>query len=454
MNILVLTQYGGKILGPIARFILGPILNAIFNLLNLVGIPNIGLSIILFTIVIYLLMLPLTIKQQKFSKLQAKMQPELQAIQNKYKDKRDQDSQLAMNQETQAVYAKYGVSPVGSCLQLLIQMPILFALYRVIYAIPAYVTKIGETFMVLANKVYETDNGAFLFTASGDDFKNLEKAVSMYARGAADIMADTEKTETVKNFIIDVLNKASSKELILISQHYGLSDLTYNGKQIISSYDAGGKIVTKGLIDIYNNFLGINIGNTPSDTIKNAFSEGQYLLIVGAILIPVLAAVTQWLNVKLTPQQQNNNNSNPNDQSAQMAQSMKMMNTFMPIFSAVMCFTFPAGVGIYWIAGSVVRSIQQVAVNKYIDKMDIDDVIKKNLEKKNERLKKAGIDPNKISANANRSTRAVERLTKIKEENEAKVKEAQEKALNSGSKGGSIAAKANMVKKYNEKNNK
>ena len=137
MNTIVLTEYGGKILGPIAKYILGPILNGIFSLLDLIKLPNVGVAIILFTIVIYLLLLPLTIKQQKFSKLQAKMQPELKAIQDKYKNKKDQDSQMAMNQETQAVYNKYGVSPMGSCVQLLIQMPILFALYRVIYSIPA-----------------------------------------------------------------------------------------------------------------------------------------------------------------------------------------------------------------------------------------------------------------------------------------------------------------------------
>ena len=113
-------------------------MNGIFEVINFIGIPNIGLSIILFTIVVYLMMLPLTIKQQKFSKLSAKMNPELQAIQAKYKNRKDNESAMQMNAETQAVYAKYGVSPTGSCVQLLIQMPILLALYQVISKIPAY----------------------------------------------------------------------------------------------------------------------------------------------------------------------------------------------------------------------------------------------------------------------------------------------------------------------------
>ena len=98
------------IVGPIAK-LLGYLMEGIFTVLDLIGIPNIGLSIILFTIIMYLLMMPLTIKQQKFSKLSAKMNPELQAIQNKYKNKKDNDSMMAMNEETRAVYAKYGVSP-------------------------------------------------------------------------------------------------------------------------------------------------------------------------------------------------------------------------------------------------------------------------------------------------------------------------------------------------------
>ena len=126
---LLATQHTGAFLGPIAK-LLGWIMNAIFNLMDsLFGVQNIGLSIILFTVVVYMCMLPLTYKQQKFSKMSAKMNPEIKAVQKKYAGKQDQASMMAMQDETKAVYAKYGVSPSGSCVQLIIQMPILFALY-------------------------------------------------------------------------------------------------------------------------------------------------------------------------------------------------------------------------------------------------------------------------------------------------------------------------------------
>lgn len=434
MEYLVLTQYSGKILGPIAKYILGPILNGIFIFLDWLpwkNSANVGVAIILFTIVIYLLLLPLTIKQQKFSKLQAKMQPELQAIQAKYKGKKDQDSQMAMNQETQQVYAKYGVSPTGSCLQLLIQMPILFALYRVIYAIPAYVPMVKNSYTELVDKLMAKEGASELLQSfsSAAGF-NKQFSNELFTSG---------NVEYVQNTYIDVLNRASNADWLSISEKF--PDL----KTFVDS--------TMASLHNYNNFLGLDIGYSPKETITSAIANHSYFLVFLAVLIPVLSAVTQWINVKLTPAA-NNDQKTGNEQADQMAQSMKAMNTFMPIMSAVFCLTLPAGMGLYWIAGSVVRSIQQVAINKYIDKLDLDAVIKKNVEKKNERLRKAGIDPEKLTANANRSTKSVSAKANINvsTSNETKLN-GQPIENKNVSKANSIAAKANLVKQYNEKNN-
>ena len=110
---IILTQYDGAILGPIAK-LLGWIMNAIFNMMDsLFGIQNIGLCIILFTIVIYMCMFPLTYKQQKFSKMSAKMSPELNALRKKYEGKQDQASLMAMQDEQKAIYEKYGAFKGG-----------------------------------------------------------------------------------------------------------------------------------------------------------------------------------------------------------------------------------------------------------------------------------------------------------------------------------------------------
>ena len=381
--------------------------------------------------------MPLTIKQQRFSKLSARMNPEIQAIQAKYKGKQDQASLMAMNMETKAVYAKYGVSPSGSCVQLLIQMPILLALYRVIYAMPAYVTKIGEAFGVLADKIMQSPSGV-------EEVKALSSAI--YFTKNFDI--------NVRNAIIDTLNKTSTLDMTTLADKFGLSDLTYNGSLILTNGSQ------KGLIDVYNNFLGLNIGNSPMDTMKTAFAAGNYLLLVGAVAIPLLAAVTQWINYKLMPQAATNDDKKKkqqpaNDTAEAMQQSMKMMNTIMPIMSAWFCLTLPAGMGLYWVIGAVVRSIQQVAINKHIDNMDIDAEIEKNVEKYKEKLKKQGIDAAKLQAAAKTNTKnitnnAVKRIEKSEEEKAEEIRKATE-YYNKNTKPGSLASKANMVKQYNEK---
>ena len=438
MSNILLTQNSGRIIGPIAK-LLGYIMEGIFLLLDKIGIPNIGLAIILFTIVIYLILMPLTIKQQKFSKLSAKMNPELQAIQAKYKGKNDNNSMMAMNMETKAVYAKYGVSPSGSCIQLLIQMPILFALYRVIYNMPAYVGKIKEAFFPLVdNMIAQNGSAEFIQTFSQARMFSNQFSNDSFTSGV---------TTYVQNTFIDVLNKASSAEWISIKDKF--PSLTADVDQTLS------------LLNRYNNFLGLNIGNSPSYIMKEAISSRSFLLLIAALSIPVLSAATQWINVKLMPQQNTQqDNKNANDQQNAMMQSMKTMNMMMPIMSAFFCYTLPAGMGLYWVAGAVVRSIQQVVINNNIDKMDLDEVIKNNEEKAKKKMEKAGVRAEQMAAYANMNTKKVNNIPKsqskpdmTQEEKEEAVKKSTE-YYNQNAKPGSMMAKANMVKQYNEKNNK
>jgi YidC/Oxa1 family membrane protein insertase len=412
-------------------------MEGIFFLLDKIGIPNSGLAIILFTFVIYLLLLPLTVKQQKFSKLSAKMNPEIQAIQAKYKGKTDNDSAMAMNMETKAVYAKYGVSPSGSCVQLLIQMPILFALYRVIYNMPAYVGKIKEAFFPLVDNLIAQEGSA--------DFLQTFKNASMYSKQFTNDSFVNGVTTYVQNTYIDVLNKASSAEWV-------------NLKEQFSSL-SGDVDHTLSLLNQYNNFLGINIANSPSFTASEALKAGSYGMVIAALIIPVLSAVTQWINVKLMPQQAAAPDSkNGNDSQAAMQQSMKTMNMMMPIMSAIFCFTLPAGMGLYWVAGAVMRSIQQVLINKHIDKMDIDEIIKKNEAKAKKKMEKEGVRAKQMAEYANMNTKNVNSSSKkspavTAEERAKQLKESNE-YYNQNAKPGSMMSKANMVKQYNEKNNK
>lgn len=442
MNVILLTKDDTFIIGWVAR-LLGLIMEGIFTVVDFIGIPNIGLTIILFTIVVNLLMMPLTVKQQKFSKLSNKMQPEIKAIQEKYKNKKDSESTMAQNQEIQAVYAKYGVSASGSCVQLLIQMPILFALYRVIYAVPAYVTKIGNTFRALADQIMSVDGAAFL---KNSEVSTIANTVSMYGKNLT-----SENGTEVINSLIDVLNKLSSTDMATISEHYNLAELTYNGELILSNE------TTRGLLDIYNNFLGLNIANSPQHIISSAYQAGTWGLLIGAIMIPVLAALTQLISYKLMPQPENTGSENS------MASSMKMMNMIMPIFSAWFCFTLPSGMGLYWIASAVVRTILMIIINKRIDKMNLEDIVKKNTVKSAKKMEKIQKQQEILNTYANMNTKNIASKANMNtgagEESSASSKPDSTKKIpnveySSKSKPGSIAAKANMVKEFNEKNNK
>ncbi|MBO4610319.1 MAG: YidC/Oxa1 family membrane protein insertase [Lachnospiraceae bacterium] len=424
---------------PIFKYIvwvLGKIMEGIFLVLDKIGIPNIGLSIILFTVFVNVCMIPLTYKQQKFSKLSMKMNPEIKAIQKKYQGKRDQESAMKMNAETQAVYAKYGVSPTGSCGYLLIQLPILFALYRVIYQIPAYVTKIGDVFRVLTDKIIAVDNGTFI-SENPDGLASITSALKMYASNI--------REGNLSNGIIDVLNRTSTADMAVISAHYGLSDLTYEGARIIST--AG----EKGLLDIYNNFLGLNIRNTPWYIIKESFASHAYLLMIAAALVPIVSGFTQWLSIKLAPTQ--SQPAGDNSQADQMAQTMKTMNVMMPLMSVWIGFSFPTGLGIYWIANAVVRVIIQIIMNKRIDKIDFDELIKKNSAKSQKKLEKMQEAQAKMQNYAALNTRSIESKASYVNK-DASADEGESTTAPTDYAPGSMAAKANMVNEFNKRNSK
>lgn len=442
MQGILLTQADGIIMGPISK-VLGVIMNAIFNVLDFIGIPNIGLSIILFTLIIYLLMLPLTVKQQKFSKLSSKINPELKEIQKKYYGKRDEISLVKQQEETKALYDKYGVSQTGSCLQLFIQLPVLMALYKVIYAIPAYVTKIKDVYLVLVNKLMVTEGAA--------DFVSKLSNSASYASQFTNESFTNGVTEFVQNTYIDCLNMASSSDWAAMAEQFPTLANDINE--------------TYATISKYNSFFGLNIGNSPTHIISEAIRSGAYIMIVVAFMIPLLAGLTQWLNVKLAPGLDNGERGK-NAKADTMTNTMSTINMIMPVMSAWFCFSFPCGIGIYWIAGAVIRGVQQVAVNKYIDKhLNFDEIVDKNKEKAEQKAKKrseknaklieqAGIIQEQTvihTKNIDKTTTAQKKPKMSETEREAKMKEVEKyNKPDKSYKKGSIAAKANMVKDFNE----
>lgn len=424
-SMILATKSSTPIIGQVA-IVMGWIMNGIYKVLDLVGIQNLGLCIIIFSIIIYLCMTPLQIKQQKFSKLSAIMQPEIQKIQKKYQGKKDQESMMKMNEETQAVYQKYGVSATGSCVQLAIQLPILYALWQVIQNIPAYVGSVKSVFDVVSSKIIAIDG----FTEILQNFITDNKMTRV--RLVLDNGVAT--SDSVVDFLY-ALSPSQWETLEGMKQFSGFSDAIHSTAAEIS------KMQTFGVL---------NIADQPLSYIKT----GSIILIIAALAIPVLSWATQMLNLKLMPQPATQNNDNSNNA---MAGSMKTMNTVMPLMSAFFCFTFPVGLGIYWIASAVVRSIQQVLINRHLDKMDIDDLVNENMKKMEAKRAKEGLPPQKITNQAHQNVRNINKIDKgMSGSDEAvrakKVEDAYKNA--SHAKAGSITAKANMVRDFEARNKK
>jgi len=437
MSDILLTAYPGSILGPIAK-LLGILMDWIYSgISNITGgrVESVVLSIVIITIIIYMCLLPLTIKQQKFSKLSQKMQPEMQAIQAKYKNKKDQASMMAMQEETQLLYQKYGISPMGSCVQMLIQMPILFALYRVFYNIPAYLSGVKGSFTGLVDSIQQTSGYQNTLVSLMEKY-NVVTSSGLNASNAASKLADASG-DTLNNFIIDILYKLPSKGW----------DALMDGKFFDGIQSAVEK--THDALLHFNYFLGLNISDTPWYIIKSNFTDKPdkwLLFVILALLIPVLSYLTQMINIKLMPQATNGND--------QMASQMKMMNLMMPLMSFVICFKVPVGLGIYWICSALVRGIQQFFVNRHIENLDLEAVMAKNEEKAKKKREKMGLSEDYIKKAAQIKTKSIDNKANVSVSAGTEEKLAKAAEYKANAKSGSLASKANMVKEFNERNSR
>lgn len=437
MSDILLTAYPGSILGPIAK-LLGMLMDWIYSgISNITGgrVESVVLSIVIITIIIYMCLLPLTIKQQKFSKLSQKMQPEMQAIQAKYKNKKDQASMMAMQEETQLLYQKYGISPMGSCVQMLIQMPILFALYRVFYNIPAYLSGVKGSFTGLVDSTQQTSGYQDTLVSLMEKY-NVVTSSGLNASNAASKLADASG-DALSNYIIDILYKLPSKGW----------DALMDGKFFDGIQSAVEK--THDALLHFNYFLGLNISDTPWYIIKSNFTDKPdkwLLFVILALLIPVLSYLTQMLNIKLMPQTTNGND--------QVASQMKMMNLMMPLMSLFFCFTVPVGLGIYWICSALVRGIQQFFVNRHIENLDLEAVMAKNEEKAKKKREKMGLSEDYIKKAAQIKTKSIENKANVSASAETEEKLAKAAEYKANAKAGSLASKANMVKEFNERNSR
>lgn len=403
--------------------IMGMIMSFIFEITSSFGIFNIGVCIIIFTIVTRIIMFPLSYKQAKSQKMMSVVQPEIAAIQKKYQGKEsDQKSAMMMQAEIKSVYEKYGVSMTGGCIQLIIQMPILFALYKVILNIPAYVGSVKIYFQNIVDAI----GGA-----------SAIEAVNNFAH-SSEALANVITQSRIKDGII-----ATTDNIIDFLYHLNpaqWTDFTNNFSQFADAISNNYQYIEQ-----MNNFLGINLATSP----------GAYgMLSIKAWIIPVLAGLSQYISTKIISSA--SGSAMMNDENNPTASTMKSMNIMMPIISVFFCFSFASGIGIYWIASSVIMGLQQYLLNKHFNKMNVDDLIKENLDKVNAKRAKKGLPPINEKSSQDNLKRLQERNERVQAALEAKQAASKKRVSENDSYyvTNSIADRANMVQQYEEKKSK
>lgn len=370
-------KQAGSIVGPIAK-LLGVISDVCFNVVySITPVASLGITIILFTIVIKALLFPLSVKQQKSMMKTQAIQPKMKAIQDKYKDTKDPELQRKMSTEMNALYKDNKVNPFSGCLPLLIQMPILFALYYVIQQPEAYIKEISQvinniTVFVELNldsiktgliSIYQSLGNGNIPMDQIQFIKPILEAQQVYYVDLATVdgmatgikaLSSVDLQTFISTFFTQFEPFTQSQDSILM----GLHNL----------------LVIKD--EIYN-FLFLNLIKAPGFGFPG-------------IIVPIVTWVTTYLQYKVSMSLQGQSASS-NDA---MASSQKTMMMIFPFMMAFMTINLPAGLGLYWNISNLIQIGQQLLLNKYfgVTKKE-DDIIDAKIvdTKKGSKPKKRGV---------------------------------------------------------------
>ncbi len=318
----------GSILGPITE-LMSMVYNALFNVLHGATTAGaLGIAIIIFTLIVKFLLFPLTLKQQKSAFKMRLLQPEIESIKQKYAGKKDQLSQQKMALEIQDFQKENGISLLGGCLPLLLQLPILYALFYLFQNAYVYVEVIGNNYIDIAEAIIRIPEALRMevFSPYAYDFIDTYQKTDIIKTSGFDL--------SVTNDIVMLVNYIKMSEWDTI-----LMQLGSNGTELSALLDVRSNIET---------FLSIPL-------------VSQAGLGFPGIFIPLIAGLTTFLQTKLAMNASSASNQDPDNPAVAMT---KTMNYVMPLMMGFFCITMPAGLGLYWIVGNIFGIVQQLILQK------------------------------------------------------------------------------------------
>ena len=340
----------------IINSIFGAILNVIFDGVTLITpVAALAMSIIIFTLVARILLTPLQLSSQRTSRGMSKIQPELTKIQNKYKGRTDQESQLKQSQEMQALYKKYKINPFAGCLPLLIQFPLIMGLFNVLRTPATYIKQLGAVYTDIAAQIME-------------HVANYQELLQPYQ----------SNIETMTRRTYDLANNTSLGQFLSHLTSSQWNDVMtqvqtqVNNPTVMNGIESALEVKNK-----FETFFGFSVVDAPS---------GLMHVQPWVIIIPIIAGASTYIFTKLTMASNGQTQTAASGQANPAESMMKTMNIVMPIMTGAFAYTMPIGLALYWIAGNVIMLVQQKVVNKMLEKQDAK--LEAMLEKEREEARK------------------------------------------------------------------
>lgn len=285
----------------------GYILNALYNLFN-----NYGIAIIIFSILLRIILIPITIKQQKTMKKTTKMQQEMNSIREKYKNDPEK-----LNQETIELYKRENMSPFSGCLSAILQLVIILAVFWLVSQPLTYMKKVqnSELFNEYKQKIEEQT-----------DTKSTYKEIAII-----------DKVESDYQKILNNLNDENVENREeLENRKNQLEELRINME-----------------------FLGLDLSKVPTQSLNDW----------KVYVIPVLYVITSFISIRLTTKTQNSKNDNEvkSAEAESMEQMNKSMSYMMPIMSISIAAIAPLGLALYWLVSNILMIFERLIINKFMN---------------------------------------------------------------------------------------
>lgn len=305
--------------------IFGYILNIIYDI-----VKNYGLAIILFSILLKLILLPLTIKQQKSIKKTQKIQEETKKIQDKYKNDPEK-----MNREIMELYKRENMNPLSGCLSSIIQIILLFGMFYLVRSPLTYMKKMDKNLIEQYKEKITMEQGENSISKAYPEISIIK-----YINNKID-NKEVENTTETENVIenTEVVNPEESN----------------NEENIINNEEEELKVDESLYINM--NFLGLDLNSVPQENYKD----------IKVYIIPVLYIISSFISIKMTQNQQpkaekkENKESSEENMSEQMNKSMLWM---MPILAVSVSMVAPLGLALYWLVNNILMILERIVIDK------------------------------------------------------------------------------------------